>query len=213
MRMSAPIMLTDEDRAILLRWSRGLGTPGRLVLRAKAILLAAHGKTNQDIAGALGVDRQTIGRWRSRFLANGPAGIEQDAPRGGRRPAARQRVVSRILARTARKPPQTATRWSTRALAAELHVSRSTVHRVWQAHGLKPHLTRPFTLRADRRFVRSLTDVVGLYLHPPEHAIVLCADENAPIRAAEPIHQGILRFFLYFNTLGKVHQKYFGIYF
>jgi transposase len=179
------ITLTDQERLTLTRWSRGRSTPVRLMQRAKIVLLAAEGKMNKDIAGELGINPNTVVRWRSRFAHRGVAGIEKDAPRGGRKPVLRNRVARQILEKTTQERPANATHWSTRTLAAELKVSRSMVHRVWRVHDLKPHLTRTFKVSNDPRFVEKLIDVVGLYLDPPEHALVLCVDEKSQIQALD----------------------------
>ncbi len=185
MRVACEITLTEEERKTLKRWSRGRSTPARLVLRAKIVLLAEQGVMNKDIAHQLGTSRQTVGLWRSRFAHQGLAGIEKDAPRGGRNPTQRNRVARQIIERTTQSVPRDATHWSVRTLAKELGVSPSMVHRVWKANGLKPHLTRTFKLSNDPRFVEKLLDVVGLYLNPPEHALVLSADEKSQIQALD----------------------------
>ena len=185
MKKAPEITLTAQDRLTLTRWSRGRSTPVRLMQRAKLVLLAAEGKMNKDIADELGINPNTVVRWRSRFAHRGVAGIEKDAPRGGRKPVVRNRVARRILEKTTQERPAHATHWSTRTLAAELKVSRSMVHRVWRVHNLKPHLTRTFKVSNDPRFVEKLIDVVGLYLDPPEHALVLCVDEKSQIQALD----------------------------
>jgi transposase len=164
--------------------------------RAKMVLMAADGMMNRDIAEALGTDSHTVARWRGRFSAARLAGIRQDAPRSGRKPTRRNRVARRIVERTTRTVPQHATHWSVRTLAKELGVSPSMVQRVWTANGLKPHLTRTFRLSNDPQFVEKLQDVVGLYLDPPEHALVLSVDEKSQIQALDrtqpslPIYPG-----------------------
>ncbi len=185
MKKAPEITLTDQERLTLTRWSRGRSTPVRLMQRAKIVLLAAEGKMNKDIAGELGINPNTVVRWRSRFAHRGVAGIEKDAPRGGRKPVVRNRVARQILEKTTQERPANATHWSTRTLAAELKVSRSMVHRVWRVHDLKPHLTRTFKVSNDPRFMEKLIDVVGLYLDPPEHALVLCVDEKSQIQALD----------------------------
>lgn len=185
MKQAPQITLTAVDRATLTRWSRGRSTPVRLMQRAKIVLLAAEGKMNKDIAAELGINPNTVVRWRSRFAQGGVAAIEKDAPRGGRKPVVRDRVVRRILDMTTQSKPANATHWSTRTLAAELGISHVMVHRVWKANGLKPHLTRTFKLSNDPRFVEKLVDVVGLYLDPPEHALVLSVDEKSQIQALD----------------------------
>jgi transposase len=185
LRVAPKINLTDEDRQTLERWSRGRSTPVRQVLRARIVLAAAEGKENRAIATELDTDRLLVGKWRRRFAEKGLAGIEKDAPRGGRKPRAREALAARIVEWTTQKKPANATHWSTRTLAAELGTNHALVNRVWRANGLKPHLVESFKLSNDKHFVEKLIDVVGLYLSPPEHALVLCADEKSQIQALD----------------------------
>lgn len=185
MRIAPVITLTDEDRQTLQRWARGRTTPARLVLRAAIVLAAAEGKENQAIADDLGTNRMLVGKWRNRFASGGLAGIEKDAPRGGRPSPQKATITAQIIEWTTQKKPKNATHWSCRTLAAELKVSRARVNRVWQANGLKPHLSRTFKVSNDKHFAEKLVDVVGLYLNPPEHALVLCADEKSQIQALD----------------------------
>lgn len=185
MRVAPPITLSDEDKAVLERWSRGRSTPARLVLRAKIVLAAAEGKQNKAIAEELNTNRPLVGKWRSRFAKAGLAGIEKDAPRGGRPATSRDAVTAKIIEWTTRKTPANATHWSCRTLARELGTSKAMVNRVWMANNLKPHLSRTFKLSNDKRFVEKVVDVVGLYLNPPEHALVLCCDEKSQIQALD----------------------------
>jgi transposase len=191
MRVAPTITLHDDDRQRLERWARGRATPARLVLRARIVLAAAEGKDNQTIAGELGTNRLLVGKWRNRFAAQGLAGIEKDAPRGGRKPTARDAIAGKIVEWTTQKKPDNATHWTTRTLAAELGASHSMINRVWRAHGLKPHLTHGFKLSNDKRFVEKLVDVVGLYLCPPEHALVLSCDEKSQIQALDRTQPGL----------------------
>jgi len=191
MRIAVPIVLTAEERTTLERWARGRRTPARVVRRAQIVLGAAAGQRNDEIAAALATDRECVGRWRRRFAQQRLAGIERDAPRPGRTPALVPAVLQRIVTLTTRATPPGATHWSTRTLAAVVGVSPKTVHRVWQAHGLQPHRTRRFKVSRDRRFLEKLTDVVGLYLNPPEHALVLCADEKSQIQALDRTQPGL----------------------
>ena len=176
MRVAPQVILTGEQRRTLQHWSRGRTTPARLVRRAKIVLLSAEGKENNAIAEELSVERTIVGRWRKRFVDHGLAGIEQDAPRGGRKPTLRSQVAPKIIEYTTQRRPRNATHWSTNSLAKELEVSPTMVWRVWDANGLKPHRFRTFKLSNDPRFVEKLVDVVGLYLNPPERALVLCVD-------------------------------------
>src|SRR3954470_183143 len=196
MRRACQITVSDADRTILERWSRGRSTPTRLVTRARVVLAAAEGQENKDIASALKLSRGAVARWRDRFAELGVAGLEKDSPRGGRPPKARDDLVRRIIEMTTRQKPANATHWSTRTLAEALGTNRSLVHRVWRANGLKPHLCRTFKVSNDPRFAEKLIDVVGLYLDPPEHALVLCVDEKSQIQALDrtqkslPIYPG-----------------------
>jgi transposase len=196
MKIAPEITLTDEERVTLDRWSRGRSTPVRLVLRSKIVLLAASGKMNKVIARRLKTAPKTVSLWRRRFADQRLAGIEKDAPRGGRNPKARNKMARVIVEKTTQTVPANATHWTTRTLAKELGTSPAMVQRVWKANGLKPHLTRTFKLSNDPQFVEKLIDVVGLYLNPPEHALVLCADEKTQIQALDrtqrglPIHRG-----------------------
>lgn len=198
MRVAQAIVITDEDRCTLQRWKRGRTTPARLVLRAKIVLLAAAGKLNIDIAAELGTGMKTVCQWRNRFAKSGLAGIEKDAPRGGRPATARAEVAAEIVRKTTTEKPPAATHWSTRTLAADLGTSPAMVQRVWKANGLQPHRVKTFKLSNDPQFAEKLVDVVGLYLNPPEHAIVLCVDEKSQIQALDrtqkglPIHPGRL---------------------
>lgn len=191
MRTASSITLTEKELATLEKWSRGKRTPMRLVTRAKIILLAAQGCFNKDIALDVGVGRDTVGRWRARFAKHGLAGIEKDAPRGGRTPKKRNAQARRIIEATTQEKPDDATHWSTRTLAEHLGVSRSMVQRVWKANGLKPYRVKNFKVSNDKHFIEKMTDVVGLYLNPPEHALVLCADEKTSIQALDRTQPGL----------------------
>lgn len=191
MRVAVVITLSAEERRVLGRWSRGRAVPARLVVRAKMILMAAEGRSNEQIAEALKVGRAGVGRWRNRFAEARLAGIEHERPGRGRRPTRQRRCAKRIVETTLHETPQHATHWSVRSLARHLTVSPSMVHRVWRAHALKPHRVRTFKLSRDRRFVDKLIDVVGLYLRPPEHALVLSVDEKSQIQALDRTQPGL----------------------
>lgn len=190
MRVAPKVMIREEDQSLLEKWARGRSTPVRLMQRAQIVLLAASGTQNLEIAQAVGMDRRSVSLWRGRYVVSGIEGIRKDAPRAGRKPTKRQALASRILRRTTQKPKH-ATHWSTRTLAKELGVDHVLVHRVWRASGLKPHLVATFKISRDKRFVEKLTDVVGLYLNPPEHALVLCADEKSQIQALDRTQPGL----------------------
>ena len=166
MRVAPQLVLTDEQRTVLQRWARGRTTPARLVRRAKIVLLAAEGKENREIAEDLDIERTIVGRWRGRFATQGLAGIEKDAPRGGRLPTKRQQVAPRIVEVTTQQTPTSATHWTTNTLARHLGVSQSMVSRVWRAFGLAPHKQDSWKMSTDPLFVEKVRDVVGLYLDP-----------------------------------------------
>ena len=185
MRVAPPITLSDGEREALDHWARGRRTAVRLSQRAQMVLQAALGKQNDQIAMEIGVTNNTVGRWRSRFAEGRLAGIEKDASRSGRRPTRRQELASLIIAKTTKEKPPDATHWSTRSLSKAMGCSRCMVNRVWRAAGLKPHLWRTFKLSNDPHFEEKLRDVVGLNLNPPEHSMVVCADEKSQIQALD----------------------------
>lgn len=191
MKTAPAIILSAAERRTLLGWSRGRRTPARLVLRARIVLAAAEGTMNKDIATQLGTSKKTVSLWRGRFAESRVAGIETDAPRPGRQRSIPQATIETILRKTTQEKPIGATHWSTRTLAKVVGVSRATVNRVWQAHGLKPHLSKTFKVSNDPRFAEKLRDVVGLYLDPPEHALVLSCDEKRQIQALDRTQKGL----------------------
>lgn len=191
MRRALPITLTPAERTTLTRWARGRRTPVRVVLRAKIVLRAAAGLRNKDIAAELHTDRECVGRWRQRFANHRLAGLTHDAPRAGRLPRIPPATIQRIVTLTTTTTPPAATHWTTRTLAPVVGVSPKTIHRVWQAHGLKPNQLRPFKLSRDPHFVEKFTDVVGLYLNPPAKALVFCADEKGQIQALDRTQPGL----------------------
>lgn len=196
MRIAAAISLSTDEQTTLEAWARGRRTPARLVLRARIVLAAARGLQNQEISAELGASKKSVCLWRSRFAKERLAGIEKDAARRGRNPSIPPEVVKMILHKTTQEKPKAQTHWSTRTMAKAVGVSKATVQRVWSANGLKPHLTRTFKVSNDPLFIEKLRDVVGLYLDPPEHALVLSCDEKSQIQALDrtqkglPIHPG-----------------------
>ena len=191
MRRACEIVLDEQERTTLEKWAKGRRTPARLVVRANVVLLAAQGLENRAIAQRLNIGRDTVATWRRRFGEQRLAGIVKDAPRGGRKPTVQDAVSARIVKWTTQEKPADATHWSTRTLAQALGVSRSMVQRVWKAHGLKPHLAKTFKVSNDPQFVEKLQDVVGLYLNPPERALVLCCDEKSQIQALDRTQPGL----------------------
>lgn len=188
MRVAATIELSEQERSRLKQLARSRTVSVRLARRAQIVLLAAQGMHNDAIAQQLGVGRVQVGRWRRRYLEGGLAAIEQDLPRGGR---PLQADVAEIVRLTTQTLPEAATQWSTRTLGAKVGVSDTTVLRVWRAHGLKPHRVRSFKVSRDPRFAEKLEDIVGLYLSPPEHALMLCCDEKSQVQALDRTQPGL----------------------
>lgn len=187
-RVAPEIVLSQEQAAELAKLSRSGRTSVRLAQRARIVLLAWQGWDNKDIAQEVGVGRVAVARWRQRYLELGIEGIERDLPRG----APPIKVdVAKLVELTTQSKPEAATHWSTRKMADELGVSASTVMRHWQAHGLKPHLVRGFKVSRDPKFAEKLEDIVGLYISPPEHALVLCCDEKSQVQALDRTQPGL----------------------
>jgi transposase len=184
-RTAAAIELSVEEQSVLDGWSRGRSLPMRLVQRARIVSMAAAGVRSQDIARRLRVSRPTVQLWRERFLALRLAGLEKDAPRPGRLLRIPARKVRAVVEATLRSKPANATHWSTRSMAQAQGISEATVRRIWKRHRLRPHLVETFKLSQDGRFYEKLQDVVGLYLNPPDKALVLCVDEKSQIQALE----------------------------
>jgi len=178
-------VIDDEQRAVLERWVGAHETPQSLATRARIVLAAAAGKTNSAIARELGVSRPTVIMWRGRFAEGGPPALAETRPGRGRKPSISTAKVKAIVAATTQTTPPGGTHWSCRTMAEAQGVSPATVQRIWDAHGLKPHRARAFELSDDPRFFEKLTDVVGLYLNPPEKAIVLCVDEKSQTQALD----------------------------
>jgi transposase len=191
MRRAVRITLNAEERKTLCRWARSRTAPARLVTRAQMILRAADGWEDRQIAEELGVHRVTVAKWRKRFAAERLAGIEHEEPGRGRRATKRRRWSRTIVEVTLHTTPKDATHWSVRSLAKHLGIDKSMVQRVWRTHELAPHRVRTFKLSRDRRFVEKLVDVVGLYLRPPEHALVLSLDEKSQIQALDRTQPGL----------------------
>ena len=191
MRIAPTVTISEAQARQLQAWARGRSVEVRLARRAQMILLAAQGMTDQAIAAELRVGRRTPARWRRRFLEQGPVGIKRDAPRPGRKRQISAAKVRAVIAKTTREVPANATHWSTRTMAAAVGISEASVRRIWHANGLKPHLIKTFKVSNDKRFAEKLEDIVGLYLNPPEHALVLCCDEKSQIQALDRTQPGL----------------------
>ena len=191
MRIAPAIVLTPDERARLEGYARSRSAAVRVAQRAQILLLAAGGKQDKEIAQELGIVASTVARWRHRFLAKSVPGIEKDAPRPGRKPAIPAAKVQDIVRKTTQETPPNATHWSSPSMARATGVSEATVRRIWHKHGLKPHRVKSFKLSNDPLFAEKLDDVVGLYLHPPEHALVLSLDEKSQIQALDRTQPGL----------------------
>jgi transposase len=185
MRIAPPVTLSESEKSQLLSWSRGRSTPQRVVLRSKIILMAAEGAQNKEIAEELHARPKTVTLWRGRFVVHRLDGISKDAPRPGRNPRISEKKIEKIIDLTLRTKPHGATHWSARTMAREVGVSHMTVSRIWNAHRLQPHRERSFKLSSDPEFNEKLTDVVGLYMNPPDKAVVMCMDEKPGIQALD----------------------------
>lgn len=183
--------MSAEHAKTLEAWVRAKTTPQRTVLRARICLLAAQGHSNNAIAKQLKTSRPTVLLWRARFAQHGPAGLAEDAPHGRSTQALPAAKVKAIVHATLHTTPPDATHWSTRTMAKAQGVSNATVARIWDAHGLQPHRVEHFKLSRDTRFVEKLTDVVGVYLNPPDKAVVLCVDEKSQIQALDRTQPGL----------------------
>jgi transposase len=191
MRLARAVILSSDQRDELENRARARSASSRSVERARIVLLAANGLQDKQIAAKLGIMPEKAARWRNRFLDGGLSAIEKDAPRPGRTRTITPAKIREVVRQTTQQTPDNATQWSTRSMAKATGLSEKSVRRIWQKHGLKPHLSRTFKLSTDPQFAEKLEAIVGLYLHPPEHAIVLCADEKSQIQALDRTQPGL----------------------
>ncbi len=190
-RTSAIVRLADADRERLEGWAAAHGTPQQVALRCRIVLAAAAGATNLAIAAQSGVDVKTVSLWRGRFAQTGPEGLWEIASGRGRKPTYSARKIKAIVQATLLSKPAGMTQWSCRQMAQAQGVSKSTISTIWRSHNLKPHRVKTFKLSRDARFLEKLTDVVGLYLNPPDQALVLCVDEKTQIQALDRTQPGL----------------------
>lgn len=183
-RKLAPLTLTDEEHDTLQRWLRRRKTAQALAQRAQLVLAAAAGRSNQAVARVLRLTPWTVGKWRRRFLAHRLDGL-LDEPRPGAPRTITDVDVERVITLTLESTPEDATHWSTRAMARRTGMSQSAISRIWRAFGLQPHRSETFKLSTDPLFIEKVKDIVGLYLNPPEQALVLCVDEKSQIQALD----------------------------
>jgi transposase len=177
-----PIVLTDGERAQLEAWARRRSSAQALALRSRIVLAAAEGPNNTEIAARLAISVSSVRKWRNRFAEHRLDGLS-DEPRPGRPRTISDEQVDAVITKTLESSPRDATHWSTRSMAAEVGLTQTAVSRIWRAFGLQPHRQETFKLSKDPLFVEKIQDVVGLYLNPPERAVVLCVDEKSQIQA------------------------------
>jgi transposase len=183
-RPAARVVLSEDERETLERWARRPKSAQALALRCRIVLAAAEDETNTGIADRLGCNPATVGKWRTRFVERRLDGLH-DEPRPGKPRTIGDQEVERVIVKTLEETPADATHWSTRSLAQATGMSQSAISRIWRAFGLKPHLTESFKLSPDPQFIDKVRDIVGLYLNPPDAAVVLCVDEKSQIQALD----------------------------
>src|SRR6476660_53716 len=191
MRKIERISIGAADRERLERLARGRNTPQKVVWRARIVLLAGDGLTAEGIAAAVGKSLLTVRRWRRRYVAKGVNGLLKDATRPSRIKPLTPDKVKQVVHMTLHEKPPNATHWSLRSMATAADISYSSVQRIWRAHGLKPHLVDTFKVSRDKNFAAKVEDVVGLYLNPPDKALVLCVDEKSQIQALDRTQPGL----------------------
>ena len=225
------LMLTDEEREQLVRWSRRAKSSQALALRSRIVLACAEGLSNKDVAQRAGCSANTVGKWRARFVTDRLDGLV-DEPRPGRPPSITAEQVEDVVVATLESTPKNATHWSRTKMAQRSGLSRSTIGRIWKAFELKPHREDGFKMSNDPQFVNKVYDVVGLYLNPPEAAVVLCVDEKSQIQAlarSQPafpmmpgmpekrthdyVRHGVTSLFAAFNTtdgtvISSIHRRH-----
>jgi transposase len=190
-RQAQPVALIETDKLELERWVAAHQTPQQVSKRCQIILSAAAGKQDKEIAADLEINFKTVAFWRGRFRNEGIDSLWEVAPGRGRKPRYTEKKIKEIIETTLQTRPEGATHWSCRTLAEQQGVSKATINRVWQSHQIKPHLHETFKLSRDVKFLEKLTDVVGLYLNPPEKALVLCVDEKSQIQALDRTQPGL----------------------
>lgn len=183
-RPKRELVLSDDERETLERWARRPKTAQALALRCRIVLACAEGGSNIEVAARLGVNDDTVGRWRNRFIDRRVDGLH-DEPRPGKPRTITDDDVERVLVKTLEETPANATHWSTRSMAAATGMSQTAVSKIWRAFGLKPHRVDEFKLSPDPQFIEKVHDIVGLYLNPPDAAVVLCVDEKTQIQALD----------------------------
>jgi len=190
-RAIVPLVLSQDHQEQLERWLAALGTPQQVALRCRIVLGVAAGKAEVVVAAENCVNRKTVRLWRARFLAQGLQGLWEIAPGRGRKAIYDSTRIKTVIDATLQSKPRGSTQWSCRTMAQAQGISKSTVNNIWRSHNIKPHRTETFKLSRDPRFLEKLTDVVGLYLNPPDKAMVLCIDEKSQIQALDRTQPGL----------------------
>ena len=185
------LVLSDDQQRQAKQWLAALGTPQQVALRLRIVLASAAGQSEVVIAAGNGVNRKTVRLWRSRFLVKGLEGLWEIAPGRGRKATYSPERIKQVIDATLQSKPKASTHWSCRTLAEAQGISKSTINNIWQSHNIKPHRTKTFKLSRDPKFLEKMTDVIGLYLNPPDHAIVLCVDEKSQIQALDRTQPGL----------------------
>ncbi|HXP87575.1 MAG TPA: IS630 family transposase [Bryobacteraceae bacterium] len=187
-----PVLVVSEDqREQIQQWLTALGTPQQVALRGRIVLASGGGKSEAAIAAELNVNRKTVRLWRERFVAQGLSGLWEIAPGRGRKATYDPERIKAVIDATLQSKPKGMTHWSCRLMAANQRISKSTVSNLWRSHNIKPHRTKKFKLSRDPKFLEKLTDVIGLYLNPPDQAMVLCVDEKSQIQALNRTQPGL----------------------
>ena len=192
MPLSVPALkVAASERSEIERWLQAHGTPQQVALRGRIVLASAGGSSDSAVARELGINRKTVTLWRERYAADGIESLWEVAPGRGRKPTLGREKIEAIVDATLRTKPKGMTQWSCRTMARHQGVSKSTINNIWNSHELRPHRSETFKLSRDARFLEKLTDVVGLYLNPPQQAIVLCVDEKSQIQALDRTQPGL----------------------
>jgi transposase len=189
--MKTDITISAEQRVALEQLVADGNAPAKVVWRARIVLASADGESVKAVARATGKSKPCVWRWQRRFAEDGVEGLTRDKTRPPGRTPLPAELKAKVLAKTARETPPAATHWSVRAMAKAMGISHTSVQRIWREAGLKPHLTRPFKVSSDPRFEEKVTDIVGLYMRPPDHALVLCVDEKSQIQALDRTQPGL----------------------
>jgi transposase len=190
-RSTSPLRLSEDQKKQIDQWLSALGTPQQIAVRCRIISAAGAGKSEAAIAADLDINRKTVRLWKQRFLQEGLPGLWEIAPGRGRKPTYGPEKIKAVIEATLQSKPKGSTHWSCRLMAADQGMSKSTVSNLWRSHNLKPHRSKTFKLSRDPKFLEKLTDVIGLYLNPPDKAIVLCVDEKSQIQALNRTQPGL----------------------